>query len=155
MKRKDIVEALFPGVFIGLVLGFSLTMLVGVNETDMVPNIIGGIMCCFLPTLLNTTVVLKMTAKKLKRDLPVKDAIFKTIRYTIMAGLVGFLVVAWFLPVILGIDPREISTHHTALYQAALGVIISTGLAYLALKRYEKSVKYKRRKKKETTKEDK
>ena len=55
MKRKDIVEVLFPGVFIGLILGFSLTMLVGVNETDMVPNIIGGIMCCFIPTLLNTT----------------------------------------------------------------------------------------------------
>lgn len=148
MKRKDIIEVLYPGVFIGLVLGFCLTMLVGVNETDPVPNFIGGVMCCFLPTLLNTTIVLKMTAKKLKRDLSVKDAVFKTIRYTIMAGCIGFLAVA-FITVVLGIDSREISTHHTALYQAPLGVVVSTFLAYIALKRYEKSVKYKRRKKKE------
>lgn len=152
MKRKDIIEALYPGIFISLVLGYCITMFIGVNDTDMVPNMIGGIICCFIPTLFNTTIVLKMTAKKLKRDISVEDAIGKTIRYTIMAALIGFLVVAWFLPVVLGIDPREMSTYHTALYQAPLAALVSTVLAFVALKRYEKSVKYKKRKK--TTKKE-
>lgn len=149
MKREDIIKQLLPGVIVGLILGFTLTMIVGVNEVDPVPNYIGGVICCLLPTLLNTVIVLKGTAKTLKRELSIKDAIFKTIRYAIMAGLIGFLVVAFFIPVILGIDTREISRLSTACYQAALGVIVSTIMAYIALKRYEKSVKYKRRTKKE------
>lgn len=151
MKKVDIIEVLYPGVFLGLVIGFCMTMLVGVNHNDPFPNLVLGVMCCFFTTLLNTTIVLKMTAKRIDRKLKIKTAIGKTIRYTIMAGCIGFLVVA-FITAGLHIDTREISTYHTALYQAPLAAIVSTILAYIALKRYEKSVKYKRRIKKKTTK---
>ena len=148
MKKNDIIEVLYPGVFLGLVIGYCLTMVIGVNEADPLPNLLVGVVCCFLTTLLNTTIVLKMTAKRLKRELDIKAAVGKTIRYTIMAGCIGFLVIA-FMTAGLNIDTREISTYHTALYQAPLAAVVSTFLAYIALKRYEKSVKYKRRKKKE------
>jgi len=151
MKRNDIIEVLYPGVFIGLVIGYCLAMIVGVNEVDPLPNLILGILSCFLTTLLNTTVVLKMTAKRLNRKLTVKTAIAKTFRYTIMAGCIGFLAVA-FITVGLNLDTREISTYHTALYQAPLAAVVSTLLAYIALKRYEKSVKYKKRRTKKNTK---
>ena len=38
MKNKDIVSLLLPGVLVGLVLGFLLTNLVGVNKEDAIFN---------------------------------------------------------------------------------------------------------------------
>ena len=48
---------------------------------------------------------------------------------------------------LLGINSCEISKIATAIYQAILGVVVSTVAAYCALKKYESQVKYTRRNK--------
>lgn len=145
MKREDIVKQLVPGVIVGFILGFAITSLVGVNPSDPVPNFIGGFVCCALPTLLNGIIVLKGTAKVLKRDLSIGKALIKILPYVVVGGLFGLFVVAGVVSGIMGINTCEISVLVTAIYEAILGVIVSTFTAYLALKSYEKSVKYTRR----------
>ena len=145
MKSKDIFKQLLPGVIVGLVLGFCLTMLVGVNTENPIPNFIGGAMCCLIPTLLNTIIVLFGTAKHLNRKLSFGTALLMTIPYAIVAGAIGVLVVSLIVTQIMGINTCELSTIVTAIYEAILGVVVSTLFAYFALKSYEKKVKYTRR----------
>ncbi len=147
MKGKDIFKQLLPGIIVGLILGFALTMLVGVNESDPIPNYIGGAMCCFVPTLLNCIIVLMGTAKELKRKLAIKDAIKRTIPLAIGALILGFIIVAIVVEKVLGINTCELSKLVTAIYQSILGVIVSTIAAYIALKKYVSDVKYTRRNK--------
>lgn len=146
MKKEDIIKQLIPGVIVGLILGFVLTILVGVNSENPIPNYIGGAMCCFVPTLLNCIIVLKGTAKVLKRKLSIGQSLIKTLPYALSALLFGFVFVAIIIEKFLGINTCEINIIITAVYQSVLGVIVSTISAYFALKQYEKSVKYKRRK---------
>lgn len=146
MKREDIIKQLVPGVVVGLVLGFILTLIVGVNTENPIPNYIGGAMCCFVPTLLNCIIVLKGTAKVLNRKLSIGQSFIKTIPYALVALVFGFSFVALIVEKLIGLNTCEISTIVTAIYQAILGVIVSTVSAYFALKQYEKAVKYKRRK---------
>lgn len=146
MKKEDIIKQLVPGVVVGLVLGFVLTLVVGVNTENPIPNYIGGAMCCFVPTLLNCMIVLKGTAGVLKRKLSLGQSFLKTIPYALIALVFGFAFVALIVEKIMGLNTCEINTLITAIYQAILGVVVSTISAYFALKRYEKSVKYKRRK---------
>lgn len=148
MKSKDITKQLVPGIVVGLFLGFGLPMLVGVNPENPIPNYIGGAMCCFVPTLLNTIIVLKGTSKVLKRDLPMGETIKRTIPYALIGLVIGFLTVKLLVETILGYNTCEITKLNTALYQSVLGVIVSTILAYFALKKYEKDVKYTKRNKK-------
>ena len=145
MKSKDIFKQLLPGVIVGLILGFGLTMLVGVNKTDPIPNYIGGGVCCLVPTLLNCVIVLKGTAKHLKRELSVGDAVKRTIPYALLALVFGLFVVVVVVEKILGVDSRTISVVNTAIYEAILGVVVSTVSAFVALKSYEKQVKYTKR----------
>lgn len=147
MKGKDIVKQLLPGVVVGLILGFGITMLVGVNTENPVPNYIGGAMCCLIPTLLNCVIVLKGTASHLKRELSVMDALKRTIPYALLAIVIGLFVVVVVVENIMGIDTCSITKINTAIYEAILGVVVSTVFAFIALKRYEKQVKYTKRKK--------
>lgn len=147
MKTEDIAKQLLPGVLVGLVLGFCLTLLVGVDTENVIPNYIGGAMCCFIPTLLNCIIVLKGTAKHLNRELPIGKAVGRTIPYALVALVFGLLFVSIVVEKMLGIDTRFISVIGTASYEAILGVVVSTLAAFLALKKYESDVKYTRRKK--------
>ncbi|MBE6140651.1 MAG: hypothetical protein E7172_03855 [Firmicutes bacterium] len=140
MESKDIIKQLIPGVIVGLILGFGLTYLVGVNETDAIPNYIGGAMCCFIPTLLNCTIVLKGTAKHLNLDLPIKKAFLKSLPYAAIAILIGLFVVIILVEKVFMMDTREISVIATATYEALLGVVVSTIAAFIALKKLEKRV---------------
>ena len=151
MKRKDIIKILTPGIVVGFILGFTLTMIVGVNKNEPLPNYIGGIMCCLVPTILNCTIVLKGTAKTLKWELAVSKAFVKAIPYSLLGGLLGIFFVTVIVETIFNISSCDIPRLTTALYQAPLGVVVSTCLAYLALRKYEKTVKYKRRTKKSDT----
>ena len=63
----------------------------------------------------------------------------------IVTGAIGFLVVSLIVTQIMGINTCELSTIVTAIYEAILGVVVSTLFAYFALKSYEKKVKYTRR----------
>lgn len=148
MKSKDITKQLIPGIVVGLFLGFGLTMIVGVNSENPIPNYIGGAMCCFVPTLLNTVIVLKGTSKVLKRDLSIGQALKRAIPYALIGLIIGFLTVKLLVETLLGFNTCEITKLNTALYQAVLGVIVSTFFAYIALKKYEKDVKYTKRNKK-------
>lgn len=148
MKSKDITKQLVPGIVVGLFLGFGLTMIVGVNPENPIPNYIGGAMCGFIPTLLNTVIVLKGTSKVLKRDLSIGQALKRAIPYALIGLIIGFLTVKLLVETLLGFNTCEITKLNTALYQAVLGVIISTFFAYIALKKYEKDVKYTKRNKK-------
>ena len=146
MKNKDIVSLLVPGVLVGLVLGFLLTNLVGVNKEDAIFNYFGGAMCCIVPTFLNCLVVLKLGAKKIKRSVSFGDVLKRTLPYLVLAGVIGLVVVILLIENVLRIDTRTISVFITAVYQAILGVIVSSLCAYLALKKYLKDVKYTKRK---------
>ena len=53
MKKNDIIKQLVPGLVVGFILGFILITIVGVNKEDEVPNLIGGVMSCAIPMLLN------------------------------------------------------------------------------------------------------
>ena len=145
MKSKDIAKQLLPGIIVGFLLGFLLTMIVGVNTKNPIPNYIGGAMCCFVPTLLNCIIVLKGTSKHLDRKLSISKAFLQTLPYAFIALLIGFGVVAIYIEQVLGLNTCEMSKLITALYQAVLGVVVSTISAFIALKQYEKKVKYTRR----------
>lgn len=145
MKGKDIFKQLLPGVIVGLILGFCLTMLVGVNTENPMPNYIGGAMCCFIPTLLNCIIVLKGTAKQLDRKLSFGKALGRTMPYALVALVIGFVVVAVIVEQLMGINTCELSTLTTAIYEAILGVVVSTISAYFALKKYASDVKYTKR----------
>jgi len=147
VKTEDIAKQLLPGVLVGLVLGFGLTMLVGVDTENAIPNYIGGAMCCFIPTLLNCVVVLKGTAKHLNRELSIGKALGRVIPYALIALVFGLFFVMVVVEKIVGVDTRFISVIDTAVYEALLGVVVSTLAAFLALKKYESDVKYTRRNK--------
>lgn len=147
MKTNDIAKQLLPGVLVGLVLGFGLTMLVGVNTENAIPNYIGGALCCFIPTLLNCVIVLKGTAKQLKRELSIGKALGRTIPYALIALVFGLFFVIVVVEKIGGANTKFISVIDTATYQALLGVVVSTLAAFIALKKYESDVKYTRRNK--------
>ena len=147
MKSKDIIKQLLPGVVVGFILGVVLTTVVGVDTENEIPNIIGGIMSCAVPTLLNGTIVLKGTAKVLDRKLSVGKALLRNLPYVLIAAVLGFLFAFGVLMNGLNIDLRTLETMENTLIFATLGVIVSTFLAYIALKSYEKSVKYTRRNK--------
>ena len=104
-------------------------------------------MSCAVPTLLNGTIVLKGTAKALDRKLSVGKALLRNLPYVLIAAVLGFLFAFGVLMNGLNIDLRTLETMENTLIFATLGVIISTFLAYIALKSYEKSVKYTRRNK--------
>ncbi len=147
MKSKDIIKQLLPGVVVGFILGVVLTTVVGVDTENEIPNIIGGIMSCAVPTLLNGIIVLKGTAKVLDRKLSVGKALLRNLPYVLIAAVLGFLFAFGVLMNGLNIDLRTLETMENTLIFATLGVIVSTFLAYIALKSYEKSVKYTRRNK--------
>lgn len=147
MKGKDKLKQLVPGVVVGLILGFTLTFVVGVDKNNPIPNYIGGAMCCFIPTLLNCIIVLKGTAKHLDRKISFWEAFKRTLPYAIIALVIGFMVVAFVVEQIFGFSTCNIPVFVTALYEAVLGVIVSTISAYIALNDYEEDVKYTRRNK--------
>lgn len=147
MKSKDIIKQLLPGVVVGFILGVVLTTVVGVDTENEIPNIIGGIMSCAVPTLLNGIIVLKGTAKVLDRKLSVGKALLRNLPYVLIAAVLGFLFAFGVLMNGLNVDLRTLETMENTLIFATLGVIVSTFLAYIALKSYEKSVKYTRRNK--------
>lgn len=145
MKSKDILKQLIPGLIVGFLLGFILITIVGVDKENEVPNIIGGVMSCAIPTLLNGLIVLKGTAKVLDRKLSIGKALVINIPYIIMAAILGLLFTYGVLMTALDIDLRTLSQMENTLIFATLGAILSTILAYFALRHYEKSVKYTRR----------
>lgn len=149
MKREDIVKQLVPGVIMGVVLGGVLNYTAGVNETEPIANYIGGTLACLVPSILNCTIVLKGTAKVLKRDLSVVKAFVQSLPEIVCGGLFGFLIYAIILTIILGINTCEFTRIGITVFNSILGIIVSTIAAYVALKRYEKKVKYTKRTKKE------
>ena len=129
MKSKDILKQLIPGLIVGFFLGFILITIVGVDEENEVPNIIGGVMSCAIPTLLNGLIVLKGTAKVLDRKLSIGKALVINIPYIIMAAILGLLFTYGVLITALDIDLRTLSQMENTLIFATLGAIISTVLA--------------------------
>jgi len=146
MKKEEIIKQLVPGVIVGFVLGFVITLLVGVDTVNPIPNYIGGAVCCLVPTLLNTIIVLKGTAKVLKRKISFGKAVLRTVPLALLSAVMGFLVVTVGVEKIIGISTCEISVIVTAIYEAILGVVLSTLFAYIALKKYVSDVKYTKRK---------
>ena len=147
MKRKDIVKLLLPGVIVGFILGIILVSLVGVDKENIISNYIGGAMCCLVPTFLYCLIVLFGTAKNLKRKISFKNVLIRILPYVLLAGIIGLFIVAVVIERLIGIDPRTISLIITAIYEAILGVLVSTLFAYIALKKYIKDVKYTKRNK--------
>ena len=146
MKGKEKFKLLIPGIVVGFILGSILTALVGVNSEDAIPNYIGGAMCCLIPTLLNTVIVLKTGSKAVNRNLSVGSAFLRAIPFAIGAGILGFLIVFGLIENVIQISTCDISLGVTIAYQATLGVLVSTLLALVALNKYLSDVKYTKRK---------
>ena len=115
MKKNDIIKQLVPGLVVGLILGFILITIVGVNKEDEVPNLIGGVMSCAIPMLLNGIIVLKGTAKVLDRKLSIGKAFVRTIPYIIIAAIIGFLFAYGVLMMALDIDLRTLKPMENTL----------------------------------------
>ena len=146
MKSKDVFKQLLPGVVVGFILGIILVSLVGVDKENSIPNYIGGAMCCLVPTFLNCLIVLFGTAETIKRKISFKDVLIRILPFVLLSGIIGLIIVAVVIERLIGIDPRTISLIATAIYEAILGVVVSTIFAYIALKKYVKDVKYTKRK---------
>lgn len=147
MKSKDVARQLMPGLIFGFILGFVLITIVGVDEENEMPNIIGSVMSCAVPCLLNGVIILKGTAKTLERKLSIGKAFVRNIPYIILSGLIGFLYSYVYMKTVLGFDLCALSSMQNTIIFATLGAVVSTILAYVALRDYEKSVKYTRREK--------
>ena len=148
MKKDNIISLLVPGIIAGAVLGFGLGMLAGVNGENPIPNYIGGVLCCLVPTLLNCLIVTKGAAKALKREISV-GAVFKRILpYALCAGIIGLVLYVVVLESMLGMDSRMFSRVGNAIMQACFGIVTSTFFGYIAIKSYAKDVKYTKRTKK-------
>ena len=104
-----------------------------------------------VPSILNCTIVLKGTSKILKRDLSVVKAFVQSLPESICGGIFGFITYAIILTAILNINTCEFTRVGITIFNSILGIIVSTIAAYIALKKYEKKVKYTRRTKKEKT----
>lgn len=145
MKKEDVIKQLIPGLILGFFLGCILIYFVGVDNEKLVPNIIGAIMSCAVPTLLNGLIVLKGTAKTLDRKLSIGKAFVMNIPYIIIGGIIGFLFIRIVIMMILGLDPCDFNIVAHTLTYAIFGAITSTILAFIALKQYVKAVKYTKR----------
>lgn len=141
MKLNDVMKQLLPGLIVGFILGLGLVSLVGVNTEEIVPNIIGIMMSCAVPTLLNGIIVLKGTSRVLKKDLSIGDAFLLNIPYIIIAAIIGFVFARGVLMGIFGLDLRTFKPILNTLINASFGCIVSTVLGYFALRMYEKNVK--------------
>jgi len=148
MKNEDVVKLLIPGIIVGAILGFGLGMLAGVNPTNPIPNYIGGILCCVVPTLLNCIIVIKGAAKNLKRSISIGEAFKRVIPYVIGAALVGLFMYMAVIESLLGINSCDIPRITNAIMQAVFGILASTFFGFVAIKSYARDVKYTKRKKK-------
>ena len=146
MKTKDLVKLLLPGVIVGAIVGFGIGMLAGVNTEEAIPNYIGGALCCLIPTLLNCTIVLKMGAKMLDREISMLDIFKRILSYLFSALVIGVISYVVILEQFAGIDSRELATVTNAGYQAMLGVMVSTVMGYIVVNKYAADVKYTKRK---------
>lgn len=145
MKTKDLVKLLLPGVIVGALLGFGLGMLAGVNTDDAIPNYIGGALCCLIPTLLNCIIVMKSGAKILDREVSILEILKRILPYLFLALVIGVLSYVVILEQFAGIDSRDLTNVANAGYQAMLGVMVSTVMAYVAVTKYAADVKYTKR----------
>ncbi len=145
MKKKDIIKQLVPGVIVGIVLGTVIGFLVGVDKEDVMKNNIGGLMGCLIPCLLNCTIVLKGTAGVLKRKLSVGKAFISALPEIICGAIIGLLFHVVVLGKLMNLNTCEFTKIQMTMINMALGVVVSTIMAYIALKAYEKKVKYTKR----------
>lgn len=146
MRSKDIFKQLFPGIIVGFILGFVINYAAGVNPDDVIPNIIGGVLACAVPTLLNGVIILKGSAKHLDRTLSIGGAFKRNIKYIFIAGIIGLI----FMLVMMksGVELTQIPRMTNTITNALLGVVVSTLLGYFTIKEYASDVKYTRRNKK-------
>lgn len=145
MKKNDIIKQLIPGVIVGAVLGGVINTLAGVNTKEIMPNVINAMLASAIPTLLNGTIVLLGTSKILERKLSILKAFLNNLIYALIAAVLGFAFSFGLLHGLLNIDLKEITVLVNTIVLSILGIVVSTLLAYIALKRYEKSVKFTRR----------
>lgn len=145
MKSKDVVKQLIPGIVMGIVLGTVIGFLVGVDKENVMKNNIGGLMACLIPCLLNCTIVVKGTAKVLKRKLSVLKAFTGSLLEIIIGAIIGFLFHLVVLGKLLHLNTCDFTKVQMTVINMVLGVVVSTLMAYIALRKYEKRVKYTKR----------
>ena len=145
MKSKDVVKQLMPGVIMGIVLGTVVGLLVGVDSQDVMKNNIGGLMGCLIPCLLNCTIVVMGTAKVLKRKLTVGKAFVGALPEIICGAIIGLLFHIVVLGKLMNINTCEFTKMQMTVTNMVLGVVVSTIMGYIALRKYEKRVKYTKR----------
>lgn len=140
MKEEQVAKLFVPGVIASIILGFGLGMFVGVNPDEKMPNYIAWALCCFIPTILNCVIVLENGAKILKKELPMSQALARIFKYAVFAFMIGFIIV-FIMDAIFGVNPCTLTNFMAAVGQSVMGVIVSTGMAYVSLRRYEEYVK--------------
>ena len=150
MKFKDKFKILFPGVIAGVILGVIVNSLAGVNTENIIPNIIGIVLSCAVPVLLNGIIVLCTTAKALDRELTVGEAFKRNISYVFVGSVIGLFYACGMINA--GVILTEISELNNTINNTILGIVVSTMFGYFALVDYAKDVKYTKRTKSEKAK---
>ena len=145
MKNKDIIKQLVPGVIAGIILGLGIGFIVGVDKSDAMKNSIGGLMACFIASSLNCTIVVKGTAKVLKRKISVLKAFTGSLVEIICGAIMGLLFHVIILDKVLEYNTCTFLFFFMTIVNMILAVVVSTIMAYVAIKRYEKRVKYTKR----------
>ena len=145
MKKEQVIKQLIPGVIVGIVLGSVIGYLVGVDTEDVMKNHIGGLMGCLIPCLLNCVIIVKGTAKELDRKISLGSAFVCALPQIIIGAVFGFLFHFVFLSMVLKLDTCTFSRIQMTILNMVLGVVVSTIMGYVVLRKYEKRVKYTRR----------
>ena len=146
MRNKDVFKQLFPGIIGGFILGFVINYAAGVNPDDVIPNIIGGVLACAVPTLLNGIIILMGTAKHLDRKLSVGEAFKRNLKYIFVGAVIGLFFMLGMMK--SGVELTQIPRMTNTITNAILGVVVSTLLGYFTIKEYASDVKYTRKNKK-------
>ena len=146
MRSKDIFKQLFPGIIVGFILGFIINYAAGVNPENNIPNIIGGVLACAVPVLLNGIIILKGTAKHLDRTLSIGEAFKRNLKYIFLGSLIGLFFMLGMIK--SGVELTQIPRMTNTITNAILGVVVSTLLGYFTIKEYASDVKYTRKNKK-------
>lgn len=143
---KDYAKILLPGCVIGGMLClFVGYFVIKVDTVNPMKNIMGGFLGCFVVSMLNSLVSLKQTAKTIDRKISVGKCLLTALPYALMAGIIGLVVVGPIMSGVLQINTCEISRSGHMLYNAGLQVILSTIVAYIAMRSYVSTVKYTKR----------
>ena len=133
--RLNFVKILLPGFAVSLVLGFGLSMPVGVNAEDPIPNYIGVGVGSFVPILLNSIVSLVVASKEQGQKPTIGKAMPVILACAVLGVAIGVGLTILVVEGLIGIKTTELTQLNFAAYQAVIRAILATKAGYLVVRK--------------------